>query len=949
MFSESAILVQVIRLKAALNEKDMELIELREQHMQLVARSQEARANWETALDTKDRAITQLEEALESSKRALDAAHRQAAAVQSDAGAAVSAVRGKVQALEAALEQAHATITQQSEAISDQARHLEAARHATTQEGAAADARVRALQQELASCQVQQGQLQRELGQLRAMTAEKDERLADAAGSEQQLRQQTEQLRQQLREAEVQQHEQPSRMQQQLAELSQQLQVVQHRAAAKEASSRKYKEAVRAFKHQPTVTTLSSAARRVCCPGATTKLQERDDALAQRQSQILELHTELSQLQRLLKLGPSGSAAAAAGGFRSSSSRMSGGLQQPGSPGAAHSWGGGAKLERLRVEVHGFHLELAALQAQLSDKDAVLQRALGDASQLDSERAAAAARAEEATRAALSLERQLREAHKSLREAQQAGAELTERLAAAEARVEGLQADQARWLRAEGGARAQLEEAQQQLQEAQQQRGQLQQQVKEGSEREADAIRRVQQLEMRVEGLQEKLDASASEAGQLIRRADRHETATATLQAQLDSTMQAAREYEQAVRESEAQLHDAGRQLQELERRGEELARRCEAAERTRQQAEVQAAQQLAAAEGRAAAAERRAADLDSQLLLLGRALRDAEGAALDWQARAGRAEQARQELGGMMEGNEAAVKQLQADLAQLQLSHSSERAAAQHAEQQLRAALSDAQAAKAAAEVRLAEGERQLSDARGHEDSQERLVGMLRQQLAEQGRAAAAAAELEASVQALEAALAEQRHTVSQLRAAAAAEQVVIEAVAPPKVRFAKVTHAISATHAVYLRSKFCSSRNRSIIPCPLLVVPVHFVPYKSSSLHARFPRQFLSAFVKMLAKAILGPLYLPVLQLTTLATLPATGLYAILGLLASPLVIPALILKNLAALAIFAPFLLLTLPVAVPVGFMLAALCLACEICKALWITFTPLLWPLYFLCKW
>lgn len=37
----------------------------------LQARSQEARANWETALDTKDRAIAQLEEALESSKRAL--------------------------------------------------------------------------------------------------------------------------------------------------------------------------------------------------------------------------------------------------------------------------------------------------------------------------------------------------------------------------------------------------------------------------------------------------------------------------------------------------------------------------------------------------------------------------------------------------------------------------------------------------------------------------------------------------------------------------------------------------------------------------------------------------------------------------------------------------------------------------------------------------------------
>jgi soluble lytic murein transglycosylase-like protein len=86
--------------------------------------------------------------------------------------------------------------------------------------------------------------------------------------------------------------------------------------------------------------------------------------------------------------------------------------------------------------------------------------------------------------------------------------------------------------------------------------------------------------------------------------------------------------------------------------------------------------------------------------------------------------------------------------LAQLQLSHSSERAAAEHAEQQLRAALSDAQAAKAAAEVGLLEAERQLAEASGQCDSQERLVGRLRQQLAEQGRAVAAAADLEGTVQ---------------------------------------------------------------------------------------------------------------------------------------------------------------------------------------------------------
>lgn len=52
----------------------------------------------------------------------------------------------------------------------------------------------------------------------------------------------------------------------------------------------------------------------VAMPAVQVKLQERDEAIAQRQNQILELHTELSQLQRLLKLGPMGAAAALGGG-----------------------------------------------------------------------------------------------------------------------------------------------------------------------------------------------------------------------------------------------------------------------------------------------------------------------------------------------------------------------------------------------------------------------------------------------------------------------------------------------------------------------------------------------------------------------------------------------------------------------------------------------------------
>lgn len=42
----------------------------------------------------------------------------------------------------------------------------------------------------------------------------------------------------------------------------------------------------------------------------------------------------------------------------------------------------------------------------------------------------------------------------------------------------------------------------------------------------------------------------------------------------------------------------------------------------------------------------------------------------------------------------------------------------------------------------------------------------------------------------------------------------------------------------------------------------------------------------------------YLPVLQLVTLLMTPATAIYAIGGLLASPVVIPAIIIKNLVVL---------------------------------------------------
>ncbi len=98
---------------------------------------------------------------------------------------------------------------------------------------------------------------------------------------------------------------------------------------------------------------------------------------------------------------------------------------------------------------------------------------------------------------------------------------------------------------------------------------------------------------------------------------------------------------------------------------------------------------------------------------------------------------------------------QVQADLAQMQLTHSSERAhaAAQQQQvslqqQQMQRALSDAQAAKADADRRLRDSERHLSDMRSALESQERLLVVLREQVAEGGAAAARVGELEGSVQ---------------------------------------------------------------------------------------------------------------------------------------------------------------------------------------------------------
>jgi len=63
---------QLLSLRAALNDKELQLVELREQHTSVVNRAAEARKNWEESLRSKDQVILQLQKALHHQKHALE-------------------------------------------------------------------------------------------------------------------------------------------------------------------------------------------------------------------------------------------------------------------------------------------------------------------------------------------------------------------------------------------------------------------------------------------------------------------------------------------------------------------------------------------------------------------------------------------------------------------------------------------------------------------------------------------------------------------------------------------------------------------------------------------------------------------------------------------------------------------------------------------------------------
>lgn len=281
-----------------------------------------------------------------------------------------------------------------------------------------------------------------------------------------------------------------------------------------------------------------------------------------------------------------------------------------------------AELERLRQEVHGFHVELAALQAALRDKEDALAHTAADADALRTAHDAAAARAEEATDAALHLERQLREAQEQLRASQAGEKDAAAQLAAAQAQLGGLQADQARGIRSEGELRVALGQAQETAAVARADADKAAAQLQEAAQREADAARcgkatsqgsyavcacpefvngaiiacvhapcrRIQQLQQRLEALEGELRTSASEAGQLLQQAGKRESAASALQVQLECAQARARELEAALLAADGRARDSSRQLAQLEQLCSEWQQRCEGLQQERQRLDAVAA-----------------------------------------------------------------------------------------------------------------------------------------------------------------------------------------------------------------------------------------------------------------------------------------------------------------------------------------------------------------------
>ncbi|KAL3153825.1 hypothetical protein ABBQ32_013401 [Trebouxia sp. C0010 RCD-2024] len=278
------------RLRSALAEREAQLGDLQDQHMRLVQRSQEARQNWEAALDSKDRALAQLEDALVSQKRSLQQQMEQQQAAVSmthnqllqgtDAQLItqrhLDQTQQQVASLESALSQAQARLAEHSSGSELRAARAEQDRWRWQSEAEELRALLASRDREIGKMQIKQEELTANMADLKSKA---NERAAGQQASfvapaqqlppQQQLQYQQQQQPQQIYPSQPalmwEQNAQPAECRQsgcwlpgspgeaaaaavQLPHLLQKLQRTQEKLESRDASARKYKDAVRALK-----------------------------------------------------------------------------------------------------------------------------------------------------------------------------------------------------------------------------------------------------------------------------------------------------------------------------------------------------------------------------------------------------------------------------------------------------------------------------------------------------------------------------------------------------------------------------------------------------------------------------------------------------------------------------------------------------------------------------
>ncbi|KAL0023694.1 hypothetical protein WJX79_003394 [Trebouxia sp. C0005] len=294
-------------LRSALAEREAQLEELQDQHLRLVQRSQEARQNWESALESKDRALTQLEDALVTQKRTLQQQmDQQQAAVSmthnqliqgTDAQIAMQRQldqsQQQVASLETALSQAQGRLAEHSSGSEVRAARAEQDRWRWQSEAEELRTLLASRDREIGKMQSKQEELTSEMADLKSQAQEKSSPprvwFAPTPHAPGQYQQHPYQQQQQQHYQQQPQHQQQQQAQQmyggqpalmweqnvipgdgrqswpappqtagtnpgeaaaavQLPQLLQKLQKTQEKLESRDASARKYKDAVRALK-----------------------------------------------------------------------------------------------------------------------------------------------------------------------------------------------------------------------------------------------------------------------------------------------------------------------------------------------------------------------------------------------------------------------------------------------------------------------------------------------------------------------------------------------------------------------------------------------------------------------------------------------------------------------------------------------------------------------------